>query len=82
MEEQSPHVYNLKLGITENFSPEEIEKTRTSLGVNSYSSLYELQKSASDWSWYDFSWFSDELKYRQIIYNNSVPIYRLKTDDS
>jgi hypothetical protein len=39
--------------------------------------LYELQKSAANWEWYEFSWFLEEKKYRQIIYGNSVPVYKL-----
>ena len=69
--------HNLNLGKQESQSPEKIAIDKTILRVNHHSSLYELQKSAANWEWYEFSWFLEEKKYRQIIYGNSVPVYKL-----
>ena len=43
-------------------------------------SIQEMQRSALDWNWYEFSWFKEETKYRKMIYNNPVPVYKLRKD--
>ena len=70
-------MYNFKLGTIETYSAQYIEDGKTIVRIQPYRSVYELQKSAEEWLWCDFSWFTDELKYRQYFYNNSVPIYKL-----
>lgn len=69
--------HNLNLGEEESQTPEKIASDKTVLRFNHQSSVYELQKSAANWQWYEFSWFLEEKKYRQIIYGNSVPVYKL-----
>lgn len=69
--------YNFSLGHTKIFSEEELHSEKLTISCSNFASVYDLQKSASEWLWCDFSWFKEEQKYREILYQNSVPIYKL-----
>jgi hypothetical protein len=71
--------HNFDLGSKELFFPKDLKQEIIPV-YNSNDekiSLYEMQRSAADWNWHDFSWFKEEKKYRKMIYNNPVPVYKL-----
>jgi hypothetical protein len=69
--------YNLNLGEKKVSSEEELNSEKLTISCCNFASVYDLQKSASEWLWCDFSWFQEEQRYREIIYQNSVPVYKL-----
>lgn len=71
--------HNLELIKEESISPNCMSKEIITVNNANFEklSLYEMQKSALEWKWYEFSWFLEEKKYRKLIYNNSVPVYKI-----